>query len=203
MIGFFGCDDDTNDPTTIENTPTPTAIPITQWESCAWVEVGALASHNQGAAWCSEGNYLTQFDLDSPGNVSDHDSPIVGQARCCKGTASWGTCAWAEVGAIASHNQGAAWCQEGSFLTQFDLDSPSNISNHDSPIVGRAMCCKAANSWGTCSWVEVGAIASHNQSNTWCPNGSFLTQFDLDSPGNVSDHDSPIVGWARCCSLGQ
>jgi hypothetical protein len=54
--------------------------------------------------------------------------------------------------------------------------------------------------WSSCQWVDVGAIKSHNAGTGWCPEGSFLTQIDLD--GVAADgHDAPVVGKARCCKL--
>ena len=46
------------------------------------VTVGAMKSHGQ-YAWCPEGTYLTQFDLDQQDasiRPSAYDAPIVGRA---------------------------------------------------------------------------------------------------------------------------
>jgi len=58
-------------------------------------------------------------------------------------------------------------------------------------------------SWGSCSWegVESAGINSHQQTPIWCPDGTFLTAFDLDQDSGSSAHDSPVIGQARCCSL--
>ncbi len=53
-----------------------------------------------------------------------------------------------------------------------------------------------------CTWVQV--TGSH-QPRKWCPDGSFLTGFDLDGGGygTRAEGDYPIVKQAFCCKLGQ
>jgi hypothetical protein len=117
---------------------------------------------------------------------------------------AWGSCSWVEVGGRQSH-EGGNWCPANAFLTALDLDSVSEASAHDSPIVGRAQCCtpaaSTASEGGVCSWVEVGWQKSHYQDGNWCPANAFLTALDLDSVSEASAHDSPIVGRAQCCGL--
>lgn len=55
--------------------------------------------------------------------------------------------------------------------------------------------------WGACTWETVGTVPSHNDQGDWCPDGTFITQVDLDSDGGVADTDSPIIGRARCCQM--
>jgi hypothetical protein len=178
------------------------------WGACEWKKVGAQESHQPGPAWCLPGSFLTQFDLDGGSNLNPHDAPIVGQARCCRAQgfqlSQWGPCAWVDVGGQRSHQPGPDWCPLGSFLTQFDLDGGSNLRAHDAPIVGRANCCQLLGGPPVarkfvCEWVRVGAERSHQPGPDWCPEGSFLTQFDLDGESNLSPTDAPIVGQAKCC----
>ena len=115
-------------------------------------------------------------------------------------------CFWVGVGATASHTPGAAWCPGGTFLSQLDLDGAGQGGGGaDFPVVGRARCCvdelPAPPSHGSCTWVTVGAVTSHQAGPPWCPGGSFLTQLDLDTVGaGVSPAESPIIGRARCCT---
>jgi len=112
-----------------------------------------------------------------------------------------------EKAGINSHQPGRAWCPEGTFLVALDLDGPRNYRSHDSPIVGQAMCRRAAGSgyqrWATRGWfgVEKAGINSHQPGRPWCPPGNFLVALDLDSRGNYQAHDSPVVGQAMCASL--
>jgi hypothetical protein len=52
-----------------------------------------------------------------------------------------------------------------------------------------------------CRWVGVerAGINSHQKGGAWCPPGTFLVAFDLDSNFKLCHHDSPIVGQAMCC----
>jgi hypothetical protein len=56
--------------------------------------------------------------------------------------------------------------------------------------------------WSSCSWVpiESAGINSHNPA-TLCPEGSFLTAFDLNGDRNIDGRDAPIIGQARCCKV--
>lgn len=49
-------------------------------------------------------------------------------------------------------------------------------------------------------WVGVdrAGINSHQLSRPWCPEGTYLVAFDLDSKRNYAPHDSPVVGQAMC-----
>ena len=50
-------------------------------------------------------------------------------------------CEWVEVGFNKSHHGDTSlWCASGSVLAQLDLDSIGN--EHNSPIVGKALCCR-------------------------------------------------------------
>lgn len=197
------------------STYTPTAFyyswifgqPYSGYHICGWYEIGAQRSHQPGSQpWCPEGAFLTQFDLDSDTRLPPQDSPIVGRAKCCWVSgfpaASWSSCVWNRVG-IQSHQQGPSWCSPGSFMTQFDLDGGQGFNGHDAPIVGQAYCCAIhsfrIHQWQRCEWVEVGFQKSHEMNHDWCPDGTFLTQFDLDSYTQYSTYESPVVGRALCC----
>ena len=196
--------------------PEPPNITATQrWGSCSWVDVGAVASHNPGTAWCPAGSFLTQFDLDADREYSEYDTPYVGLAKCCtlddpELSRQWGACNWVgvETVGVKSHASGPAWCPEGSFLTQFDLDGEQNLLPSDSPIVGQAMCCTLADpqlsGWASCEWqgVESIGINSHGPEPTWGPQGTFLTSFDLDGPQELDPHDAPVIGQALFCRVG-
>lgn len=114
------------------------------FSSCSWLPV--YRSHQQGSAWCSQGSFITALDLD--GGSAPYDYPIVGSAKCCKVSNSWGKCLWVEVGAIRSHQSWSNWCPAGTYITALDLDSEGKVDAHDSPIVGRAMCCSLGSSTG-------------------------------------------------------
>lgn len=175
------------------------------WTSCEWQEVGGLRSHQPTAAWCSDGRFLTQFDLDPESRALGQDSPIIGRANCCTLTEleshRWQACSWHEVGASASHGDGPPWCPEGSYLTQFDLDGGLGFGAHGAPIVGQARCCRLSDeryqSWGSSYREDVGR-QSHTQGDPWCPSGTLLTQIDLDTDRRLDAHNSPIVGRVQC-----
>ena len=57
---------------------------------------------------------------------------------------------------INSHQAGQAWCEDGAFITQFDLDSKAEYDPHDSPVVGRAKCSRPRPlAWTLISGIEV------------------------------------------------
>ena len=197
------------------STYTPTAffynwifgLPYSGYYRCQWYEIGAWRSHQPNPPpWCPEGTFLTQFDLDSDTHLLPQDSPFIGRAKCCWVSgfpaASWSSCSWRPVG-LQSHQQGPPWCIPGSFITQLDLDGGQNFRGHDAPIVGQANCCSMqafrGSQWHRCEWVEVGPQKSLGINLDWCPDGTFLTQVDLDSYNHYSPYDSPVVGRARCC----
>jgi hypothetical protein len=172
---------------------------------CNWVTVGGRRSHQAGQPWCANGSYLTQLDLDSVAGASAHDSPVVGQARCCRLAqfyAPWSNCYWASVGVQKSYQPGPQWCTDGYFLTGFDLDGETGVSPHAAPIIGQALCCRAqsgpATRWDSTYLDDIGAKRSHQRGPAWCPPGSFITQFELLGTGGYSAHDAPFVGRARC-----
>jgi hypothetical protein len=111
---------------------------------CHWETVGIAKSH-QAKPWCGEDYYISKFDLDSCAECGAEDSPIVGQAWCCKIAGyRWGDCAWKKIGPMGSHNKFAgSWCPNGTFATGFDLDACVDCLKHDSPIIGRVRCCRA------------------------------------------------------------
>jgi V8-like Glu-specific endopeptidase len=180
-------------------------LPRFRWTDCNWFAVGAQRSHQPGSAWCPNGSFLTQFDLDGDRQFASHDAPVVGQARCChlsQVNALWANCYWGAVGAQRSIDPGWSWCNEGDFLVAFDLDGDRNLPANTAPIVGQALCCRAQSSfavrWGSSYLEPVGAMMSHQPGEEWCPDGSFLTRFELAGLPGYSDHDTPIVGRATC-----
>lgn len=114
-----------------------------RWASCAWTAIGAR-SHQQGPSWCADQGFLTALDLDSDQALSAYDSPIVGQARCCRPTGSTPAenrvCTWVEVGR-RSHQRAGNWCPNSAYLVALDLDGDRGLSAYDAPVVGRALCC--------------------------------------------------------------
>jgi hypothetical protein len=180
-------------------------LPRPGWTDCRWIEVGAQRSHQAGAAWCPNGSFMTQFDLDGNRNLGAHDAPVVGRAQCCRVAqfnSPWGNCHWAKVGAQRSFEPGWTWCSDGDFLVALDLDGDRSRPPGMSPAVGQAMCCRAqsgpAARWGSTFLEPVGGQRSHQPGAAWCPNGSFLTRIELASAPGAADHDSPIVGRATC-----
>lgn len=105
--------------------------------SCSWVSV--FNSHQKGAAWCPQGSFITSVDLDGGGSAYDY--PIIGSVQCCKVSERWSKCLWVEVGAVKSRQPWTNWCPPNTYLTALDQDSFSKGDAHDSPIIGRAMCC--------------------------------------------------------------
>jgi hypothetical protein len=61
------------------------ATQYTKWSSCSWVgvESAGINSHGQ-ETWCPNGSFMVGFDLDRAGDYDEWDSPVVGQAYCCK-----------------------------------------------------------------------------------------------------------------------
>ena len=54
--------------------------------SCAWrpVENAGINSHQPSGSWCEPGEFLVSFDQDGPRHYAPHDTPIIGQAKCCR-----------------------------------------------------------------------------------------------------------------------
>jgi len=187
-------------------------IPQPAWSSCTWVgvEQNGINSHQPGPPWCPDGSFLVALDLDGDRKVSAHDAPVIGQARCCKlagaEQAHWKACSWVGVerNGINSHQVLPAWCPNGSYLTQIDLDADGTTSSNDSPVIGQVRCCGLAGApyalWGSSYWigVEKRGVNSHQAGESWCVDGAFLTQFDLDGDHSLADHDAPVVGQAKC-----
>jgi hypothetical protein len=183
---------------------------VAEWSVCEWIGVHqAGVNSHQPVTWCPEEHYLVGLDLDREASYSAMDSPVVGQAKCC-GLADMRYdrtpfCAWigVEREGINSH-QPLEWCPDGRYLVGLDLDREGSYSPLDSPVIGQAQCCTLPDarfdSWASCAWVGVhrAGVNSH-QPQTWCPDGSFLTAFDLDRESSYSASDSPIVGQALCC----
>ncbi|MFB3764714.1 MAG: trypsin-like serine protease [Methanotrichaceae archaeon] len=181
-------------------------LPSPGWGTCSWVKIGPQKSHQSDPNWCPGGSFITALDLDACGDCNPWDSPVIGQALCCKlaGAESngWDSCSWVKVGPLNSHQPLPAWCPEGSFITALDLDACGDCNSWDSPVIGQVRCCKLAGykNWGSSYWkgVEREGINSHQPGTPWCLEGAFITQFDLDADTSLSDHDSPIVGQAKC-----
>jgi hypothetical protein len=53
--------------------------------SCAWVgvEIAGVNSHSR-RTWCPNGSFLAGLDLDRDDGSDEWDSPVVGQAYCCR-----------------------------------------------------------------------------------------------------------------------
>lgn len=176
-----------------------------RWGDCQWVGVedAGLNSHQSTGTWCGEGTFMTQFAQTSNIGYQGPDSPTIGSAKCCTSgdmsAGGWTPCDWSlvEQAQISSLEPGAPWCPAGTFITQFNLDG--GVTAAEGPVIGAARCCGLANtsttSYHDCTWVPVDD--SHAKEPSWCPEGAFLTQFDLDGCGD--DHRCPVVGQARCC----
>jgi hypothetical protein len=193
-------------------------LPRRPWGQCHWIPVerAGINSHGQGGAWCPDGAYLVQLDLDGDRNIAAHDAPVIGQARCCSlaGIApAWSSCTWAGVERrnLSSHAKQPDWCADGSYLTAIDLDGDRRYSANDAPVIGAAQCCRpsdpTAQQWGSMYWIDVEHVGeaaprnlnSHSPSPPeWCLDGAFMTQIDLDGDRSISDHDAPVVGAVKC-----
>ena len=74
-------------------------------------------------------------------------------------------------------------------------------------MIGQAKCCSlqgaASSKWSACSWRPVAkrGLNSHQPFPDWCPDGTFLTQLDLDGDRDGSEYDEPVIGQARCCGF--
>jgi hypothetical protein len=114
------------------------------WGSSTWVGVAraGINSHSMHGTWCPQGHFITGIDLDGCGNCDAKDSPLIGQVQCSKlsHVSSWGSSYWMEVGSQQSHQAGAGWCLDGTFITQLDLDRDGALAAHDSPVIGRVKC---------------------------------------------------------------
>ena len=106
------------------------------------------------------------------------------------------------VGALNSHGQRDDWCPEGMFLVGLDQDRSDDAGTYgdgDAPIVGSALCGSPSGSPYTSSeksWHTVGFTKSTMPSGPWCPEGTFMTRFDLD--GGVDGLSYPIVADVEC-----
>jgi V8-like Glu-specific endopeptidase len=181
-------------------------LPQPTWSSCAWVPVeqAGINSHQPGPDWIPDGSFLVSLELDGNRDYSGGDTPVIGQVQYCTlDGASWGSSTWVKVGA-KSHKARPAWCPDGSYLTQVDLDGFPGADELDSPVVGQARCATIAGGdygqWGSSYWkgVESEGINSHQPGEPWCLDGAFLTQYDLDRDDSLDPHDSPVVGRAKC-----
>jgi hypothetical protein len=180
-------------------------LPRPKWTDCQWVEVGAQRSHQVGTAWCPNGSFMTQLDLDGDRSLAAHDAPVVGRARCCRIAqyyAPWGQCHWSQVGAQRSIEPDWTWCNDGDFLVAVDLDGDRSLPARAAPVVGQALCCRAqsgaATRWGSTYREVIGMQRSHQSGAAWCPDGSFLTRFELGWTSDVAEHDAPYVTRATC-----
>lgn len=187
-------------------------IPQPKWSSCSWVpiEQGGQNSH-QPTQLCPDGSFLTALDLDGDKTISGHDSPVIGQARCCKVAGAenlnWGSTSWVgvEKAGINSHNMHGTWCPTGFFITGIDLDARGDIDSKDSPVIGQVQISKLAGTqfskWGSTYWMDIGFQKSHQAESGWCLDGAFITQIDLDRFDTADPHDTPIIGHVKCSCL--
>lgn len=186
-------------------------LPGLAQEICTWrpVENAGINSHLQGQPWCFPGEFMVAFDLDGPRKYQQHDSPVVGQAYCCAtGSGYWSRLEnWRPVSSsnVLPLERQTGWCSPGSFLVALDLDGPRNLSAHDSPVIGAALCAfrdPPSSKWGnTFDWeVEIYGYNSHQPFGRWCPEGSYLIAIDQDSRPGYAAHDSPVIGRVRCAT---
>lgn len=184
-------------------------LPTPKWGSCSWVPVpSAGRSSHQPRSLCPDGTFLTALDLDGDRSVSAHDAPLIGQARCCKVSgaehAGVDLSLWVGVerAGLNSHLATAPWCPKGSFITGIDLDACAGCDAADSPVVGQVQCTRLQGfaNWGSTYWMDVGAQTSHQAGASWCLDGAFVTQIDLDRV-DADAHDSPIVARAKCSTM--
>ena len=109
-----------------------------------------------------------------------------------------------EDAGINSHQMEPPWCAEGTFLTQI-TQTEGHFSGTDAPVIGSVRCCGSGDvgldAWTGCAWheVETATATSLERTDPWCPEGKFLTQFDLD--GGTDPARAPVVGRAHCCGL--
>ena len=116
-------------------------------------------------------------------------------------------CTWVPIERAGQNShQPTQLCSNGSFLTALDLDGDRNISGHDAPVIGQALCCDPAGdedlNWES-SWVGVEQVGynSHGTDGDWCPQGHFITGIDLDTCSNCDAMDSPVIGKIQCSKL--
>jgi len=187
-------------------------IPQTKWSSCSWVLIGKGGKNShQPTQLCPDGGFLTALDLDGDRNKSAHDTPVIGQALCCKVAGAenlkWGFSLWKgiEKAGIHSHSMSGTWCPQGHFITGIDQDACGNCDAKDSPVIGQVQCSKLAGSqysnWGSSYWMDVGAKKSHQAGPGWCLDGTFIAQIDLDREDAADPHDSPVIGRVKCSAM--
>ena len=120
---------------------------------------------------------------------------------------TWANCApvgVAEAGRNTHQTDPPPWCPEGTFLTRITQHA-RGLGPLDSPVIGSVECCGSSDvgrtSWTECAWhaVEQAGISSFEPTGTWCPQGTYLNQLDLD--GGASVGTGPEIGQALCCGL--
>jgi hypothetical protein len=82
------------------------------------------------------------------------------------------------------------------------LVSPGATTTYAKEVTeGQAVQVITPTEWASCGWFPVGALNSHQRKFDWCPNGSYMVQFNLDPEPGGNEGDSPVVGQAKCCTL--
>lgn len=119
-----------------------------------------------------------------------------------------------------SHGRGANWLEPGYLLADIQLRRVG-LNGMDSPMITSVLACRVISpsgrvalepaqnkTWTNAQWLAIGAanpwINSHQRTPVWLPDGSFITQIDLDAfPAgiNISAWDAPIVGAVRIANV--
>ncbi len=186
-----------------EPSPEPELEPVVpRWAFCGSADVGSSRQfgHSASGPWVPSGSYLVGLDLDPVPGAAPADSPGVGLVSYCEPAnagAGWGDCGWVAV--INSHQAEPSWGRNGTYLVAVDLDRIPNTEVRNSPVIGQALYCELAGStgWADTYWVQVRDPLSP-AGDRWCQDGSYLIQLDQDLVRSGGEHDSPIVGRARC-----
>jgi hypothetical protein len=179
------------------------SLPPPEWDTTSW---HPIANSHQAAAWCPAGSFVVAFDIDEVPSWDAQDSPRMAQADCATlfgaSSSAWQETFWVPVGALNSHGRRDDWCPEGMYLVGLDQDRGDDAGTYgdgDAPIVGSALCGRPSGSPYTSSeksWHTVGFTESMTPSGAWCPEGTFMTRFDLD--GGADGYSYPIVASVEC-----
>ena len=104
-----------------------------------------------------------------------------------------------EAVSTKDHVYGQSGCQ--SLASSKPGNAINNADSHEYFAENTPSLAMSPNAgWCDCSWQDVGYNKSHfTNQGSWCPQGTYPTQFDLDNASSYGENNSPIVRSVRCC----